>query len=121
MFQNGVLLIDFTGNDSFTIKTNGNVNIDREVNPSFDLVIEISDEGGNTGQNVLPIVVIDKNDNPHHPVTKSMLVYAFEGEYYDRNKTGVCQFSLKRSCVLYIYLFLGCGQVFYYFECVKNP
>ncbi|XP_071824162.1 neural-cadherin-like isoform X3 [Apostichopus japonicus] len=67
------------GNDSFTIKTNGNVNIDREVNPSFDLVIEISDEGGNTGQNVLPIVVIDKNDNPHHPVTKSMLVYAFEG------------------------------------------
>lgn len=79
-FLEFILFFDSTGNNSFTVVTFGNKIFDREEIPEFNLVIDISDEGGNTAANVLPIQVKDKNDNPHHPVIKNMLVYAFEGK-----------------------------------------
>lgn len=71
--------LENTGNNSYTVEKRPGVIIDREVNPSFDLIIRITDESSNTGDNILPIEVLDLNDNPHYPVTKDMLVYAFEG------------------------------------------
>ncbi len=70
----------FSIGNTFTIMTKA-ISFDREEKASYTFPIRITElpPGGNSGVSAVIIEVLDKNDNPHIGITKTMLVYSFEG------------------------------------------
>ncbi|XP_071785719.1 neural-cadherin-like isoform X1 [Asterias amurensis] len=72
-----------TAGNTFTIRTKPII-FDREEQAFYTIPIQITEKftggnNGNIGVSDVIVTVLDENDNPHFGLTKTMLVYSFEG------------------------------------------